>query len=250
MAESKSQMKADNYVKQAIVQLLVLKLRAGTSVSQLRDLIDECLQQASKRSRGVPTYRGLDIHRLGSILRSWHKEADYLTPDGLPRPLNTSGKASLRSLIRRFYPAEKSDLVFGRLVESNLIKELDSNRWVPSGRTARMSLMSHETLEHLAEGVARYVETVTNNVTAKGEEDVLFERSCKVTRLPARELKAFRDYVGQQALAFLTSVDDWLESRNAKLKKAGGRYCTAGAYTFAFINEGKRPLKSRRRSPR
>jgi hypothetical protein len=180
-------------------------------------------------------YVGLDIHRLGSVLRSWHKETKYLTADGLPRPLPIVGRHGLKSLIKKHYPAEKFDVVFKRLLDTNLIKTHGEEKWVPSGRTARITQLSHETLEHLAEGVARYVETVTQNVTAESQEDVLFERSCKVTRLPLAQFGAFRDYVGQQALAFLTSIDDWLESRNLSEGNQERPFCTAGVYTFAYV---------------
>jgi len=239
-------MKTDDYVEQAVVQLLALKIRAGTSIKQLKVFLDECLQQAVQWPGAAPEHRGLDIHRLGSILRSWHKEAAYLTPDGLPRPLSTEGRTSLRSLVRKFYPTEKFEIVFNRLLETKLISQLDSKQWMPSERTARIPQLSHETLEHLAEGVTRYVETVTRNVTAKSEQDVLFERSCKVTKLPAGEVGEFRDYVGQQALAFLSSVDDWLESRNSKLNRSKVRHRTAGVYTFAYIAEESSRTKTKK----
>jgi hypothetical protein len=168
-------------------------------------------------------------------LRTWHKDAEFLTFDGLPRPLKIEGRSGLKTLVRKFYSAKKCDEVFKRLLEAKLIQLHGKDEWVPSGRTARIPQLSHETLEHLSEGVARYVETVTRNVTAKREQDVLFERSCKVTRLPAEEFDAFREYVGQQALAFLTAVDDWLEGRSAMSIKTRSRLCTAGVYTFAYM---------------
>ncbi len=235
MAEPRSKMRSEHYVEQAVVQLLTLKLRAGTTTPQLRKFVEKCVGRASRATKHVTTYRGLDIHRLGSVLRSWHKETKYLTLDGLPRPLKSTGRASLKTLVRRFYPAERFDVVFERLLETKLIQPFGPDEWIPTGRTARIPQLSHETLEHLSEGVARYVETVTRNVTAKREGDVLFERSCKVTKLPAYEFDAFREYVGQQAISFLTAVDDWLESRNSSAKRSKAALCTAGVYTFAYM---------------
>jgi hypothetical protein len=238
--------KTDDYVKQAVVQLLALRLRTGESVAQLRKFAEACLEQAANTTSQGVRNRGLDIHRLGSILRSWHKETKYLTHDGLPRPLKANGKAGLKSLVRRFYPSEKYDLVFTRLVEAGLIKQFGVESWIPSDRTARIPKLSQETLEHLAEGVVRYVETVINNVTANDESNVLFERSCKVTKLPMREYAAFREFAEQQALAFLTGIDDWLESRNARRKLPRSQLCTAGVYTFAFVAGKGNPRISKR----
>jgi hypothetical protein len=239
-------MKSDEYVEQAVVQLFALKLRAGATETNLRKFADKCLRQATlSTERGTRT-RGLDIHRLGSVLRAWHKETKYLTYDGLPRPLRTAGKAGLKSLICRFYPSEKFLEVFESLREYGLIRQGIENTWVPSGKTARIPKIARETLEHVAEGVARYVETVTKNVTAKDESNVLFERSCKVTRLPASEFGSFREYVAQQALAFLSTVDDWLETRNSP-KASSSRICTAGVHTFAYVAGKGDPRRTFRR---
>jgi hypothetical protein len=235
MPKSRTNMKSEHYVEEAVVQLLALKLRSGNSLSEVEAFAKRCLAKASGATNESPIYRGLDIHRLGSVLRTWHRESKYLTFDGLPRALPLEGTGGLKALVRKYYPSEKFVTVFKRLVETNLIKKSGDGAWLPASRTARISQLSHETLEHLSEGVARYVETVTKNVTAQKEQDVLFERSCKVTRLPASEFSAFRNYVNQQALAFLTAVDDWLEGRNSRVKKRQGRLCTAGVYTFAYL---------------
>jgi hypothetical protein len=238
-------MKTENYIEQAIVQLLSIQIRAGRKFADLRTLVQKCLEEASLMANMKPQYRGLDIHKLGSVLRSWHKEAQYLTFDGLPRPLKTSGRSSLKTLIKKFYPAERFEIVFDRLLDAKLIKSSGRDEWVPSGRTARISQVSAETLEHLSEGIARYVETVTRNVTAKTEQDVLFERSCKVTKLPASQVEAFRNFVGQQALAFILAMDDWLESRVANNKNENPGQCTAGVYTFAYVATNDEERQSR-----
>src|SRR5688572_3002464 len=135
MSESRSRMRSEHYVEQAVVQLFALKLRAGTSATQLQKFANECVGRANRTTKQASSYRGLDIHRLGSVLRSWHRETKYLTHDGLPRPLKSSGRVSLKSLVRRFYPAERFEVVFERLVETKLIKRSGIDEWVPTGRT-------------------------------------------------------------------------------------------------------------------
>ena len=231
----KTKVRTDNYVEQAIVQLLSLKFRAGATLEDLRSLVEKCLKQVDRMSRSPIQSRGLDIHRLGSVLRAWHKDTQYLTADGLPRPLKFDGRSGLRNLVRRFYPAEKFDVVLQRMLETKLVRRNGKEEWVPSGRTATIPQVSHETLDHFAEGVVRYVETVTRNITAKREQDVLFERSCKVTKLPVAKYDAFREFVGQQALAFILAIDDWLENRVSTSSNSRGGTCTAGVYTFAYV---------------
>jgi hypothetical protein len=231
-------MRSDLYIQEAIVQLLALKLRAGATVESLSELTSICLQRASYSSADVGINNGLDIHRLGSVLRSWHTEAKFLSQDGRPRPLMLSGRNSLRTLIRQHYPAKLVDRVVRRLREAKLVKRNNTGAWIPIERHARISQPSHEILEHLSEGIARYVETVMNNVATKNSDEVLFERSCKVTRLPISEFTNFREYVAEQAAAFISAIDDWLERRNATAKSRT-KTQTAGVYTFAYVDRNR-----------
>jgi hypothetical protein len=228
-------MKSDSYVQTAIVQLLALKLRTGTSLAEMQEFAALCIDRAAKSCKAEAHHQGLDIHRLGSVLRTWHTEARYLSKDGSPRPLKLSGRISLKTLVKSYYPTSKFEQVFQKLREARLIRLAAQDNWIPTARHARISGLSLETLEHLSEGVARYVETVTKNVTARSDEEVLFERSCKVSRLPKHKIQEFRKYLNQQAIAFITAVDDWLESRNSHSKRESRRTVTAGVYTFAYI---------------
>src|SRR5689334_12737662 len=102
MPTKDSRVKSAQYVEHAIVQLLALKMRAGYSASEMSAFVAGCLESAKTATAGSQTYQGLDIHRLGSILRCWHTETGYLTFDGLPRPLRIDGRFGLKGLVRRF----------------------------------------------------------------------------------------------------------------------------------------------------
>ena len=152
----------------------------------------------------------------------------------------------MRSLIHTHYPKQKFDAVFSKLEQTGLIEERRGDRWAPTAKHARISELTQETLAHLSEGVARFVETVTQNVTSESKDDLLFERSCKVTKLPKSEAPAFREFVRQQAFTFLVAVDDWLESKVDKGSKPQSQTCTAGVYTFAYVGDSTR--RGRKRS--
>jgi hypothetical protein len=233
-------MKAEQYVEQAIVQLISLQIKSGQPITEIESLVRRCIKKARETAKSGPRNKGLDIHRLGSVLRTWHRDARYLTFDGMPKPLRAEGRLGLKTLVKQFYPNDAFNVVFDRLLEARLIRSTGGDQWLPSGQTAAIPQLSLETLEHLSEGIARYVETVTRNVTAKSEKEVLFERSAKVTTVPTSELESFRKYVNQQALAFIVAVDDWLEGRSAANKDPRTPRCTAGVYTFAYAVGGGR----------
>jgi hypothetical protein len=231
----------ERYAREAITRLFGLQMRSGISLPALRKLVAECLLLASKGLAGEKLEKGLDLHRLGSVLRTWHKETQYLTREGQPRNLCLRGRFGLHALIRTQYPGQKVDAVFLKLKQAGLIVEKGGNRWAPTARHARISKVTHETLAHLSEGVARFVETVTQNAVASKKEDLLFERSCKVTLLPRADAAEFRKFASQQAFTFLISVDDWLESRVARVhKKSRKETCTAGVFTFAYLDPAKK----------
>lgn len=237
---------SDRFVRQALVGFMGLVLRTGTSLNGLRAITAECIQRANDEVALNGKQEGLDIHRLASILRTWHRETRYLTTDGRPSPLPLSGKAGLRALVNIYYPKSKIVTVLATLKSAGLIKRHGQNRWLPTEAHVRMSTDSQETLDHVSEGVSRFLETVMNNVNSHSKKDLLFEQSCKVRRLPTSNTAAFRVFVRQQAIAFLTAVDDWLEARveRGAHRSKKSKTCSAGVFTFAYID----PIKIARES--
>jgi len=238
---------SDRFLRQALVGFMSLVLRTGISVNELRAISAECVQRAKDESADSRKKQGLDIHRLASILRAWHKETRYLTVDGRPLPLLLSGKVGLRSLIGAYYPQSKIGVVFDTLKRAGLVKRHGQRRWVPTEGHVRMATDSQETLDHVSEGVTRFLETVANNVNSRSKRDLLFEQSCKVRRLPISDCGPFRTFVRQQAIAFLTAVDDWLEARveSGARRRSKPKTCSAGAFAFAYIDQTSKRTEAR-----
>jgi hypothetical protein len=233
---------SDQFLRQALVGLLGLMLKSGASISDVRALTHQCLDLATYEGGQTGRQKGLDIHRMASVLRAWHKETRYLMSDGTPSPLLLGGKPGLRELINSYYPPAKVDLVFATLKRARLIRRSGSNRWLPTERHVRLSTECQETLDHVSEGVSRFIETVIHNVNSQSKVDLLFEQSCKVHRLPSSIRPAFRAFVRQQGIAFLTAIDDWLEARAATSTRSSRRTrnCSAGVFTFAYVDRQTR----------
>ncbi|MEO8063712.1 MAG: DUF6502 family protein [Pseudomonadota bacterium] len=236
----RAQLKSDRklVIREAIVQLFALQLSAGTSLDALRLFALECVESASKETNVCAQGpAGPDVQTFGSLLRTWHRETKYLTKEGSPRPLALAGKNGLRKLVYSHFDAERFETVFEGLQKSGLIKETGEKQWIPTGKYGVVPIVSKELLAHLTEGVSRYVETVTRNVTTRRKENTLFERSSKVRAFPVSAAADFRSLVNQQAIAFLAVVDDWLEARVEKASGSRSKKCTAGVFTFAFLDE-------------
>lgn len=241
-------------LRQTLTQLFELQMQAGASEADVSKLTQECLLEAGNNSRNPKTSDEVfDAQDYGSVLKSWHRQGQYLSTDGFPRPLSINGKNGLRRLVEKYYPKGRFIPILNSLRESGLIREQPDGKWTPTARNAVFPILNTELLTHLTEGVSRLIDTVTRNVTAKTKEEAMFERSTKVRTLPDSDAIAFRQFVRSQGSAFLGAIDDWLEARAESAKKSRGKKCTAGVFTFAFLDyttEGPseaRPRTRRRR---
>lgn len=229
--------KADAVLREAVIQLLSLRMRSNSSPKALRLFAESCVHAASLRGQvSKQAVAQADVHHIGSVLRAWHRETRYLTDDGFPKPLTFAGKNGLRQLVIRFCPEMRPDSVLSTLTSANLIGKTSNGRWIPNARFGVMPRFSNEVYEHIADGVSRFVETVTQNVSRPKGEDPLFERSAKVRRFPVSDAAEFRKFVNQQATTFLCAVDDWLEARAESRGKSRAKKCNAGVFAFAFMD--------------
>jgi len=235
-------------LRQTLVQLFELQILAGTSTQVLAGIAHDCVVEANSNAkiREEGGIGNLDAQDYGSVLKTWHRQGQYLSKDGFPRPLTIEGKFGLRRLIGSYYPKSRFRQILTSLHDSGLITRQSNGRWTPTARSAVFPTLNPELLAHLAEGVSRLIETVSRNVTLPARDNALFERSTKVRSLPTSESVAFRRFVLNQGSAFLGTVDDWLEARARPESNRRGKTCTAGVFTFAFIDETRTRKRPRR----
>ena len=96
----------DHYAREAITQLLGLQLRAGASEKSLHELVGGCVESASRAARGRGVQEGLDLHRLGSVLRTWHRE--NAVPNSRRSAAESSCRRKIRFALANTYPLSKA----------------------------------------------------------------------------------------------------------------------------------------------
>ncbi len=246
-----SEDETDKHLKNVMIRMFELKLKSGSSVQDVRSFLDGCLSRAIAQHKVSGPVVKVDLYGLAAVLRSWHSEAVFLRPDGSPRPLQARG---LRELVAIHFSKDDFPFVYKRLIASNLLKRHGARSWLPAARIAVVPKPTTELLSHMAEGVGRLAETVMRNTQTKRKEDLIFERGCKVFRLPTTHAKGFREYLQKQGMAFVTAVDDWLESRTVRAGNTKRKTCAAGAFAFGYIDDDKvrrrQSLKRNRRARR
>jgi hypothetical protein len=236
----------DRLLRQALVKVFALKLATGTTLDSLRSFAVACVAEAAKDQESKNINTSLDIHGLASVLRTWHRDSRFLANNGKPRPLLVEGKYGLQTLVRIHYPRHKFRDVLITLSRSKLVRKKKDGHWIPTETHARVPMPTAESVVHFAEGIARLAETFTQNTTSSTKGSLLFERASKVPRLPVGESKEFKKFAEAQGIAFLSAIDDWLESRNLKKGMPGRRTCPAGVYAFAFLGKPNRVRRVRR----
>lgn len=250
MSHRRGAVERQRAIEEVFIQLFSVLLCSGKGVDDVRAVADSCIKSASEALRAPgKTGEDGDAQDFGSILRTWHRQAKYLSSDGYPRQLKLGGRNGLRALIGQYYPRTQIETILSALISAGLIKEVRQSFWIPTGRYAVFPHLTGELLDHLSEGVSRLVETVIGNVTTDDKEQVLFERSAKVRQFPAESADEFREFTKNQAIAFLGAVDDWMEARAEAVKRRRGKKCTAGVFTFAFMDKvrktGVQPVKDK-----
>jgi len=236
-------------IREVLTKMFEILLSSGKDIKQVRSCASDCLEAASNGFQMLyERTHNSDSHEIGSVLRSWHRESRYLSKLGFPKPLPFAGANGLRKLIGRYYRADRIKEIFAAMLSCGLIRKTKNSKWLPTRSYALFPHLSSELLTHLAEGVSRFVETIVSNVNTDQADEVLFERSAKVRLFPVDATPEFRIFVNSQAATFLNAVDDWMEAQAAKVRKKKGGKCTAGVFTFAFMDDvtAQKPRPSKR----
>ncbi len=178
-----------------------------------------------------------------ATLNRWHNDSNYLTPTGSPKSVPRVGKVSMTSLaLDALGDAVRADQTAADLIEFGLVKKI-RDKYAPDKRSAVVGKRSPLILAHATSAVARYIDTVTHNVS--GQRPARYERQVADVMIPAKELPQFLRFVEQQGQYFIDAIDDWLSSRMVD-SQANGESVSVGVGAFAYAEQPKKtkPPKS------
>jgi len=221
---------------------IVLRLQ-GVSAADIRKL---CLlaakQAAAAPIRPVRIPASKDSALLGSALALWFRDSRFLDRAGLPKALKAYGRSpSVESLLRAASIRRNTKASVTFLAKSGLLSPTGHGKYIPTNRSARLPAIDGYFVEHISQGLMKLVETAYFNFTPKGKQQPLLQRAASVRELPRKYKAAFREYVNQQGNSFVTNIDDWMEARvprsrrASKAKVAKHASIAAGVYAFAYI---------------
>jgi hypothetical protein len=240
-------MKTTKKIDEALIRglfstILEFTFKSGMSLTEIERLFLQCLRaQRSRRKRGASLPVGLDFSTAEAI-KIWHNDPCYLGIDTKPKAIRFRGRGpSVEALAKRVSSKGCHEQLLSSIRSAHVLKRVAIDRFVPTDEYANLSGLHPMGVQHVAKSVIRLVETAMRNSRDGDRSSPLIERFARVPDLDAREAKAFVDFTRRQGLAYLQSVDDWLETRRiaAKAKKRGSRRSITGAgvHLFAYIGD-------------
>jgi hypothetical protein len=222
--------------------ILEFMIRSGVRLPEIEAQFANSMtdQRRGSRKRGsLPA--GNDFSAAAAI-KIWHNDPRYLNSRARPKALRLRGRTpSVESLAKKACPDGAHASLVSALQTSGMLKRSAGGRFTPSEEYATPLGLHPIAIQHVAKSVVRLVETALRNTHSNGKGISLIERFARVPDLDAREAKAFAEFTRRQGLAYLQSVDDWLETRRlngkAKTRTQRGGTTGAGVHLFAYIGD-------------
>jgi hypothetical protein len=213
-------------------------LASGKDRPAIEREITGALVAARSRVKHAKDIAKFSASTYGSILHRWHHDRRYLDANANPKPIRLLGRApSVESLVQAEIPKTLVKNTVRHMRVHGLIVPFSRQRFLPVGKDAIFQGASGEIIKHAALLTVRLMRTIETNISRSDRGRRLLQRSASVDDLPRTEVKAFRDFSRAQGAAFISHVNDWLESRRvARRRGASVPTVSAGVHVHAHLD--------------
>lgn len=184
--------------------------RASILSGLTRKEVQRLLQTPALEDAGTGERR----NRAAQVLTAWLRDADFLDPQGDPRPLELEGERGFATLVKRHSGDMPTRALLDELLRVGAVERL------PDGRVALLSRGyvprqgASEMVDMLGTDVADLIETIDHNLH-QTDQAPRFQRKVMYRGVPVQALPAFRALSAQQAQALLEQLDGWLQNADS-----------------------------------
>lgn len=218
----------------------------GLSERETREAFAAAIAKLRKTSRRFGQVAEANYQPDGDVsanlLRMWFRDSRLVEdgPECRPRPLSLSkGRGSLTSLIKKLDPQADSKSVIKSMKALGLIKRTSRGLYLPTANAAVLPRMHPWVVEHAARSVIRFVSTIHRNSNPTSGQPPLLERYSYVPDLDPSDARAFAEFARIQGLAYLDTLDDWMEHRrvdkNRTPRRGRSSGIPAGVHLITFL---------------
>lgn len=151
------------------------------------------------------------MNRATRVLSGWYQDSDFSDASGGPLPLLLSADgASFVNLCARYAPDVPATTMLKELRHVGAVEQQADGRLVARTRYYMPVSMDPEQILRSGSVLADLGNTIDHNLHRRDGEAARFERRASNTRIPARAIPAFREFIDTEGQAFLERVDAWL----------------------------------------
>jgi hypothetical protein len=227
--------------------VLDLMTRSGMSESTIRETFETCLVRLNERASNPAQEKdcalGIGNENIcAELLRLWHRDERFIDREAKPRPLPLArGRNNLLSVIRRLDRTADAAEILREMRAVRLIRRTARGKYLPTSESAIVGQLHPLAIDHIAKLVVRLVSTVSRNLDQSNNSLRLIERHVYAPDLNWSEREAFAEFARQQGMAYLESVDNWLERRRLRRTAAQVRQSkkevSASVHLFAYLGD-------------
>lgn len=218
----------------------------GLSESEIRRAYEAALtklrtERERRASKGIDGGCQQNGDVSAHLLRIWYRDSRLIdAAECKPRPLPLSkGKNSLHALVKKLDPGADPSAVLATMKAVGLIKRTAGGKYIPTANAAVIPKLHPWVMEHAARSLIRFVSTVHRNANPKSELPPLLERCSYVPDLNPADAGSFAEFARIQGLAYLDTLDDWLEQRRVTAVRSSKRSSksgiAAGVHLITFL---------------
>lgn len=219
-----------------------LMLGVGVPTSDLLEICTSSLRRAETKVRSGRKEESGGLVTAALVLDAWHRDRRYLDSRATPKAIRLLGAApSVEAIIRSHNAHRRPADIARRLRTLRLVVRSGKGRYKPASDVAVISKGNPLVLQHAARALSTLLETVGQNVNSARRLQPLIERIAEVPDLPLEHVAAFQKFTQSQGRSFLTTVNDWLESRRVrKSRRSSSATVRAGVHTYAYVATKRR----------
>lgn len=231
---SPRQAPTQSYFQGILHAVFLVMLKSGLSRESVASISGVALATAHQQLRANAFKNPRLSIVVAGVLHVWHNNRRYLGVDGKPRPLSLrGGRRSVAALIRGEDSHVDVSDVIAAMLRLRLIRRGTGGQYRPSKEVATITRLDPVLAEHICQSLGHLLGTVSHNTEGHGNVGQLIERSAQVQDLPRQRLLEFRDFANAQGALFVSTINDWLESRRTG-RGIGRGLARAGVHVFAF----------------
>lgn len=189
-----------------ISRVAILTGLTRKEVRRLRDLLEDASPEVFNR-----------MNYATRVLSGWHQDEEFLGSDGKPLALPREGDAgSFESLCHKYSGDVAATTMLKELKHVGAVTETEDGKLTVRMRTYMPSMMDPERMLSSGSVLEDMGYTVAYNLDRKETDPGRFERRATNTRVRAKALPAFREFIEIEGQTFLERVDAWLSEHEIK----------------------------------